>query len=123
VRVFKVVNTGIAAKAPAVTIKVASSGKAGESISFHAAPADEAHPVLHYTWDFGDGVTMEGADVTHAYTHAGVFKAHIKSEGFAPEPDVHPFSITITGTIATRFRPERNRRFVEGQPGVDASQQ
>ncbi|MDW5267059.1 MULTISPECIES: alpha-galactosidase [Acidobacteriaceae] len=123
VRVFKVVNTDIAAKAPAVTIKVASSGKAGEPIGFHAAPADEAQPVLHYTWHFGDGVTMEGSDVMHTYTHAGVFKARIKSEGFAPEPDVHPFSITITGAIATKFSPERNRRFVEGQPGVDASQQ
>lgn len=123
VRVFKIVNRDVPAKAPAVTIKVASSGSAGESMSFHAAPADQQDPVLHYTWDFGDGVTMEGADAIHAYTHAGVFKAQLRSEGFAPEPDIRKFTITITGTIVTKFMPEKNRRFVEGNSGTRDSPQ
>ncbi|MEO6912202.1 MAG: alpha-galactosidase [Edaphobacter sp.] len=116
VRIFKIVNTGIPAKAPDATAKVASSGKAGESMVFHAAPADHDDPVLHYTWDFGDGVTVEGADATHAYTHAGVFMAHLKATGFAPKPSIQAFSITISGTIATKYIPESKRRFVEGKP-------
>jgi alpha-galactosidase len=115
VRVFKIMNTGVSAKAPAVTAKVASSAKAGESARFQASPASEADPVLHYTWDFGDGVTMEGADVTHAYTHAGTFKARLEATGFAPKPDIQTFSITITGSIATKYLPESKRRLVEGK--------
>jgi alpha-galactosidase len=123
VRVFKIVNSDVPAKAPAVTIKVASSGNAGESISFHAVPANERDPVLHYIWDFGDGVTMEGANATHAYTHAGIFEAQLKSEGFAPKPDVHKFTITIMGTIVTKFMPAKNRRFVEEKSGIGDSSQ
>jgi alpha-galactosidase len=123
VRMFKIVNSDVPAKAPAATIKVTATGNAGESISFHAAPADQRVPVLHYTWDFGDGVTMEGADATHAYTHAGVFEAQLKSEGFAPKPDIHKFTITITGTIVTKFMPEKSRRFVHGKSGTGDSPQ
>ena len=115
VRVFKIINAGLPAKAPAVIAKVASSGKAGESVRFHASPANDADPVLHYTWDFGDGVTMEGADATHAYTHAGIFKARLEATGFAPKPDIQTFSIAITGTIATKYMPDSKRRFVEGK--------
>ena len=116
VRIFKIINTNIPAKAPTITATVASSGKAGEPIAFEAVSADDNNPVLHYTWDFGDGVTVDGAKTTHTYTHAGVYAAHLHAAGFAPEPRVQTFSITITGSVATKFMPENKRRFVEGQP-------
>jgi alpha-galactosidase len=116
VRIFKIVNTGILAKAPNVTANVASSGKAGESIAFHAVPLSDDDPVLHCIWDFGDGVTVEGANATHAYTHAGIYKARLKAVGVDAEPNSQTFSIDISGAIATKFKPESKRRFVEGQP-------
>jgi hypothetical protein len=116
VRIFKIVNTSIPEKAPEVVAKVAHSGTAGESIIFHAAPTDDNNPVLHYAWNFGDGVTMEGADVTHAYTHAGVFTVHLEAAGFASKPSTQTFSIAITGTITTKYLPGSKRRFVDGQP-------
>jgi hypothetical protein len=116
VRIFKIVNTSIPAKSPDVTAKVASSGKAGESMVFQAAPVDDDDPVLHYTWDFGDGVTMDGAHATHAYTHAGVFAGHLEATGFAQKPSIQTFSITITGVVATKFMPESKHRFLEGKP-------
>lgn len=113
VRIFKIVNTGVQAKTPAVTATVASSGKAGAAIEFQAASADKNNPVLHYTWDFGDGVTVDGAKTTHTYTHAGVYTAHLQATGFAPEPGVKTFSIAITGSVSTRYRPQDKRRFIE----------
>ncbi len=115
VRILKIINTNIPAKAPTITATVASSGKAGEPIAFEAASSDDNNPALHYTWDFGDGVTVDGAKTTHTYTHGGVYAAHLHAAGFAPEPRVQTFSITITGSVATKFMPENKRRFVEGQ--------
>jgi alpha-galactosidase len=115
VRIFKIVNTGIPAQAPTITATVASSGKSGEPIAFEAKSSDDNDPVLRYTWDFGDGVTVGGAKATHTYTHAGVYAAHLQATGFAPEPRSQTFSITITGSVATKFMPENKRRFVEGQ--------
>ena len=116
VRIFKIVNTNIPAQAPTVTAVVASSGAAGEPIGFQAVSADDHNPVLRYSWDFGDGVTVEGAKATHTYTHAGVYTAHLTAAGFASEPRVQTFSITINGSVSTKFMPQNKRRFVEGQP-------
>lgn len=116
VRIFKIVNTGIAAKPPSVTATVASSGNAGEPIVFQAVSSDENNPAFAYSWDFGDGVILEGAKNNHTYTHAGVYTAHLKATGFGSEPNVQTFPIKITGTITTKFMPKNKRRFVEGQP-------
>jgi alpha-galactosidase len=116
VRIFKIVNNSIPAQAPTASANLVSSGKAGESIAFEAAAADDHNPVLHYTWDFGDGVTIEGAKVTHAYTHAGLFTVRLQAAGFAPDPSTRTFSITVTGSVVTKFMPQNKRRFVEGQP-------
>jgi alpha-galactosidase len=114
VRIFKIVNTGMAAQPPAVTANVASSGKAGEAIVFQAA-SDEDNPALSYSWEFGDGVTLDGAKIAHTYTHAGVYSVHLKATGFAPTPNVQTFPVTITGSIMTKFVPENKHRF-EVQP-------
>jgi len=116
VRVFKIVNVAIPAEPPVVTVSVASSGTAGETIKFSAEQKDESNPALHYTWDFGDGVTIEGARTTHTYTHAGVYTAHLLATGFAPESANQAFSITITGSISTKFVPQNKRRFVDMEP-------
>jgi alpha-galactosidase len=115
VRIFKVVNTGIPAQPPAVITTVASSGKAGEPLVFQAASSKSDNPALTYSWEFGDGVVVEGFRTTHTYTHAGIYTVHLKATGFAPEPSLESFSITITGSVGTKFKPENKRRFVEGQ--------
>jgi alpha-galactosidase len=113
VRIFKIVNTRIPAQPPAIDAKVATAGKAGEPIIFQATARNEDNPALSYSWDFGDGVVLEGAKVTHTYTHAGTYTAHLKAAGFAPEPSVQTFSISITGSIMTKFLPEKKLRFAE----------
>src|SRR5690606_20268547 len=41
----------------------------GRTINFVATV--EAGSDIHFAWDFGDGATMEGATVSHAYTDPG----------------------------------------------------
>jgi hypothetical protein len=116
VRMFKVINTDLLAQAPTVKATVVPSGKAGVTMNFNADPTDASNSVLNYTWDFGDGVTVDGANATHAYTHAGIYTARLQCSGFAPQLSVQTFTVTITDSIATKFVPARQRRFVEGKP-------
>ncbi|MCX7427748.1 MAG: right-handed parallel beta-helix repeat-containing protein [Planctomycetia bacterium] len=44
-----------------------SSGNEGEELSFSAAATDPGDDTLTYTWDFGDGSSAVGDDVTHTY--------------------------------------------------------
>ncbi|MGC2249099.1 MAG: PKD domain-containing protein, partial [Acidobacteriaceae bacterium] len=73
VRVLKIIDTAIPARPPVVHGNHPSTAKAGETISFSAAAADSSDPVLSYQWEFGDGVSLKGTQVTHAYTHEGSY--------------------------------------------------
>jgi alpha-galactosidase len=116
VRMFKIVNTKIAALAPPVTVEVASSAKIGEAVSFSATASDEDNPALRYEWDFGDGVSLEGAKVRHTYTHDGVFTARLSATGFAGEMTSKTVTIAVTGSLNTKYAPQDKRRFVERRP-------
>ncbi|WP_158941342.1 PKD domain-containing protein [Granulicella sp. S190] len=116
VRLFKIVNNGVPVQPPTVTASVPTSATAGDTIAFSAEQRNENNAALRYTWDFGDGITTEGARTTHTYTHAGVYAAHLTAEGFSPELSRKDFSITVTGSISTKFVPQNKRRFVEVQP-------
>jgi hypothetical protein len=105
----------MAAQPPVVTANVASSRKAGETIVFQAATSDENNPALFYSWEFGAGVTLDGAKTAHTYTHAGTYTVRLKAIGFTPEPGIRTFPVTIAGSIMTKLVPENKRRF-EVQP-------
>jgi rhodanese-related sulfurtransferase len=50
------------------------SGKVGESILFDGSRSyDVDGNIVSYSWNFGDGATGEGVNVTHAYSHEGSF--------------------------------------------------
>jgi alpha-galactosidase len=116
VRIFKVIKTNISAQAPIASATVASSGTTGDSLKFNAAPADVNNPVLNYSWDFGDGITLTGANTTHSYTHAGTYVVSLRCSGFASEPSVQTFTVKVIGSVSTKFVPTRQRRFEERRP-------
>lgn len=116
VRMFKIVNTKIRAQAPTALATLPSGGKAGETLVFRAQPASDKEPVLRYVWDFGDGVTLEGADTSHAYTHGGVYMVHFHATGLSRTESDQTFSLTITGAVATKFVPESKHRFGPARP-------
>ena len=54
------------------------SGKVGESILFDGSRSyDVDGNIVSYSWNFGDGTTGEGANVTHAYSHEGSFTVRL----------------------------------------------
>ncbi|HET9085933.1 MAG TPA: alpha-galactosidase [Acidobacteriaceae bacterium] len=111
VRMFKIIDTAIPAQAPSVHAQHASSGKAGETLTFSANSEDSKTPTLSYQWDFGDGVSLEGMHVMHAYTHAGTYQVKVVAMGLDGRNGEDSFPLTVSGSISTRFSPAENRRY------------
>jgi alpha-galactosidase len=116
VRIFKIIDISIAAESPSATVNIGPSRTAGESVLFQATSSDANNPALSFSWDFGDGIVLEGAKVTHTYTHSGLYTVHLKSMGLVSEPNLQEFPITISGSVGTKLLPEHKRRFVDAQP-------
>jgi hypothetical protein len=110
VRMLKIINTRVAASAPSVSLAAPHEGKAGETLSFIANNVDELKPVIGTSWDFGDGVTSQGASVEHAYTHSGTYTVHVHAIGLGGVASEQSSPITITGAVTTKFVPEEKRR-------------
>jgi PKD repeat protein len=54
---------------------------------------------------------MEGAQVNHAYTHAGKYKVTLTAVGLDGLAGKDTFLFPVTGYVSTKFIPEENRRY------------
>jgi alpha-galactosidase len=61
--------------------------------------------VLSYRWDFGDGVTLEGSEVNHAYTEPAEYSVHLTATGFSGLSAEDHFQLRISGHMPTTFDP------------------
>ena len=113
VRVLKIVDARIPAVAPSVAADHPSEGNAGATLRF-AAHSSGGAAVLSYHWDFGDGVTLEGADVNHAYTEPGEYNVHLVGTGLTGLNGEDHFQVRISGHMPTVFDPQSIKRY---QPG------
>ncbi|MHB1936915.1 MAG: PKD domain-containing protein [Acidobacteriaceae bacterium] len=115
VRIFKLIDTSIPAVAPAVHANHPATGKAGETIAFSATPASPREPIVSYRWDFGDGVSLKGAQVSHAYTHDGSYSVKLTARGVDGLAKEESFQFPVSGFISTRFVPKENQRYTSAQ--------
>lgn len=110
VRVLKIVDGHIPAVAPSVSTDHPSEGNAGTTLRF-AARSSSGAAALSYRWDFGDGVTIEGADVNHAYTEPGEYSVHLIATGLSGLTVEDHFQVRISGHMPTIFDPQSNKRY------------
>jgi alpha-galactosidase len=68
-------------------------------------------PVLSYVWDFGDGVTLEGSKVTHAYTEPGKYNVRLTTTSLSGASSEDHFQMSITGHMQTTFDPPNIKRY------------
>ncbi len=115
VRVLKIIDTAIPARPPVVHTNHLSASKAGETITFSATAANSSDPVLSYQWDFGDGVSLNGPQVTHAYTHEGSYAVKLTALGLDGLAAVDSSRLQVSGAIPTRFVPKENQRYTAVQ--------
>jgi len=110
VRILKVVDNSIHEAPPAFTVHAPGSAKAGESVEFSAS-GDEESPVLQYRWAFGDGVSADGAKVSHAYTLAGQYTVTVTAIGLNGRALQHTLPISVTGFVSTIYDPSAKERY------------
>ena len=110
VRVLKLIDESVPPADPAVEIQSAASAKAGESVDFSAAASSSTAPVLACHWDFGDGSSMDGMKVTHAFTHAGNYAVQVTATGLGATTTRKAFSVSVSGEVSTLFDPGRKQR-------------
>ncbi len=109
-RVLKIIDSSIAPAAPSMEVKIPNSAAAGVSVTMSAQAAAEGVPVVSYKWEMGDGVTLEGPSITHAYTDAGDYTVKIVAQGIDGLSASKTIHFTVTGSVDTRFFPDRKIR-------------
>ncbi|MGH7997800.1 MAG: PKD domain-containing protein, partial [Opitutaceae bacterium] len=112
VRVLKIIDTAVPAQAPQVQAQHPSSADAGETVSFTANTASPETPAITYQWDFGDGVSVQGPQVSHAYTHAGNYLVTLRGKGLDGLAGKTQFHLVVKGSIPLGFDPANIHRLV-----------
>jgi PKD repeat protein len=74
-----------------------------------AAPAAQA-PVLTCHWDFGDGTSLDGMQVKHAFTHPGRYEVQATVTGLDASTSRKSVMVSISGEVPTRFVPAEKMR-------------
>jgi hypothetical protein len=115
VRMFRIVNGCVKSAPPVFSASVPNSAKAGETVRFKADTANSDDPVVHWQWDFGDGVGEEGPNVEHTYTGAGQYKVRLRAIGIGGTTAEKESNIAVDGSIPTRALPEPKRRRADRQ--------
>ena len=70
---------------------------AGENVSFSGADStDSDGTITSYEWDFGDGTTASGADVTHTYSNDGTYIVKLTVTDNSSLADTDTIEITVT---------------------------
>jgi hypothetical protein len=110
VRMIKLVDSSVPAALSAVDVQTPNRGTAGETLTFQATATSQDAPVLACHWDFGDGTSIDGMRVHHAYTHPGEYPVAVTVTGLDSVTNRRTLTVIIAGTIPTRFDPARNRR-------------
>jgi alpha-galactosidase len=110
VRVFKIIDANVPAAARKRTTNHPSIGDAGAVLAF-SAHSEGIDTALSYRWDFGDGVTLEGREVKHAFTEPGDYTVHMTAAGLDGESAEDHFQLHISGHMQTTFEPQNIKRY------------
>jgi hypothetical protein len=112
VRILKLIDTSVPETAPVFELRPPAVGQAGALVDFHAAAGSTDAPVLGYHWDFGDGVSADGSDVSHAYTQARQYTVTVTATGLNGRAIQKTLAISVTGTVPTVYNPDEKVRFL-----------
>jgi len=111
VRMIKLIDASLPEADPVFEAHAPAAGQAGDLVAFHSTAGSADAPVLGYHWEFGDGVSADGADVSHAYTHSGQYTVTATATGLSGRKAQQTIGITITGMVPTTYRPYERTRF------------
>jgi alpha-galactosidase len=111
VRVIKLVDNSIAASAPVVAANVPANATTGETFAVSAQIDGGGTLAVGYVWDFGDGISGAGPQLTHAYTRPGTFTVRLRVQGIDGLAASESFPIKVAGNLHAYPNLLDNRRF------------
>lgn len=111
VRLLKIIDLSTPAAAPVVTAVVPATAKVSDSVILSAQSSKDASPALGFHWHFDDGLSAEGATVSHAFTTSGQHALKLLVDGLDGVPYMKTYELNVTGAVDTQFHPQNNRRF------------
>jgi hypothetical protein len=112
VRMLKLIDNAVSESDPVFAAQAPASGHAGTMIQFHAAEESAEAPVLQYHWEFGDGVSADGVDVSHAYTQGSQFTVTVTATGLNRRTLQHTLGISVSGAVPTVYDPTAKQRYI-----------
>jgi len=82
------------------TVSVTPGGTSvvGQAVSFHATASDSWSPPVSFTWDFGDGTTLDSGvspDATHTFATTGTFTVTVTARDAAGNRAVATTSVKV----------------------------
>jgi alpha-galactosidase len=110
VRMLKLIDNSVPAASPVFEIRSATSTKAGENVTFTASASSAEAPVLTSHWDFGDGTSVDGMEVQHAFTHPGEYDVRVSVTGLGAITNSKVLTVSVAGDVSTRFEPADKHR-------------
>jgi len=116
-RMYKLVNPAVAARPSTVELHAPSHVAAGIPAEFTAGVAASGPPATLLQWDFGDGVKLSGAAVTHTFTHPGSYRVALESTSLDEIKSTNNLQVEVEGAMSSTFEPEKKQRLIESLPG------
>jgi hypothetical protein len=111
VRMIRLTDPAIQAAPPTLTVNGPSTAEAGDDLTFTASADPNGVPAVSYLWNFGDGVVIDGAKVTHTYTMAGDYNVELLAQGNDGVHAKKVLKVRVNGTLHTPFPLEKSRRY------------
>jgi alpha-galactosidase len=110
VQLVKIIDTSLPAQAPSVSIQVPDHARVDETLKLSCSVDASGVPALAYHWDFGDGTSEEGKQVSHAYTKTGDYRVRLVVDGIDGIPGEKKTSVSVSGTVTlpppSRYKPD-----------------
>ena len=76
-------------------------------------------PITNWVWNFGDGTTGTGSNVTHTYSTSGTYVVTLTVFGFSPNNEECCF-ITITKEVIVNCEPQHESKIINAGSTVNA---
>jgi alpha-galactosidase len=111
VRILKLIDATVDEAKPAFEAYSPKTADVGKPLEFRVSSTDAEAPALHYHWAFGDGISADGQQVSHVYTHASHYTVTITATGLNGRTLQHTLDISISGTLPTVYTPSAKERY------------
>jgi hypothetical protein len=110
VKVVKIIDKSLPAAPPKIVPEIPEHAKISEDLRFSTSVDPGGVPAIGYHWDFGDGTSHDGRQVSHAFTKAGAYTVRLVVDGVDGVPAETQASVSVSGAITlpppSRYKPD-----------------